>query len=299
MRLDEEKAPDVVSSKTVIISLVIHACIFGLFVIAAKINFQPEETVIPIDLSVVVNENLDGEENEPPPVNDPPPEPEPEPEPVKPPPPPLPEPVVDDRPALITEKKPEPVKKKPEKTKEQIQKERIARIRKSLNTRPRKEKKPTPKPKDNISRIRESLKPTNAKIRIRLDSESGNGRTDRSTLDPDSIRNLVKSGYRPGRSDNIAASEEQRCLSLIERAFYDRWEPPAWNDTLREMHLSIRLGLGGEITGYRLEKSSGDPSADRTVLKAASLIGRVSGLSAAFIRKYRTGLVLRIKVTPQ
>ena len=73
------------------IALVVHIVFFLSFWIVSLVNFKPKETVIPIDLTVVVNENLDGKEDEPPPLEQTqpePPKPEPKPEPkVEPPPP--------------------------------------------------------------------------------------------------------------------------------------------------------------------------------------------------------------------
>ena len=64
----DEKRPDVMCTANVVLALVIHvACFLGFFLFA-RIHFKPKETVIPIDLTVVVNENLDGNENEPPPL---------------------------------------------------------------------------------------------------------------------------------------------------------------------------------------------------------------------------------------
>ena len=85
----EKKRPEVLSTKTLIVALLIHMAFFSAFWIFSIVNFKPKEVVIPIDLTVVVNENLDGKENEPPPLEESEPEPPPEPKPevkVEPPP---------------------------------------------------------------------------------------------------------------------------------------------------------------------------------------------------------------------
>ena len=71
----DEKRPDVMSTANVVLALVIHVVCFLGFFLFARLHFKQKETVIPIDLTVVVNENLDGNEDEPPPLDDPPPKP--------------------------------------------------------------------------------------------------------------------------------------------------------------------------------------------------------------------------------
>ena len=88
----EKPRPRVLSTKTFVVALGLHVLFFLLFWIFAFARFKPKETVIPIDLTVVVNENLEGKEDEPPPLEqskpEPPPPPEPKVEPkVEPPPP--------------------------------------------------------------------------------------------------------------------------------------------------------------------------------------------------------------------
>ena len=63
----DEKRPDVMSTANVVLALVIHVVCFLGFFLFAHLHFKQKETVIPIDLTVVVNENLDGNEDEPPP----------------------------------------------------------------------------------------------------------------------------------------------------------------------------------------------------------------------------------------
>ena len=290
MRLDEEVDVSVLSMRTLVAALMLHLALFAVFWAGAKIRFKPKELVVPIDLTVVVNENLDGKENEPPPVQEPPKE-APRPPPVKEPP--KADLVPDDVPAVV-EEKPKP----PTKTRKELEEERMKRIRDKLSkTAPKAEEKP--KPDDRLDRIRKNLKPTKAKVNITVDAPSGDGRTDKKTLTDAEIKKLLGEGYKPGASTQLAASEEQRCLSLIYSAFYAKWERPAWNDTLREMHLKVSFGTGGRVTGYSLVKSSTDAAADMSVRRAASLVQVVEGLSPEFIAKHRNDIVIRFKVTPQ
>ena len=288
MLFDEQRRPGVVNGRSLTLAVGLHVGAFLLLYFYAVLHglFAPKETVIPIDLTVVVNENLDGEENEPPPLNnDQPPPPEPEPPKVETPP----EPKVEDVEALETvpekpkeekkvEKKPEKPKEpeKPKKTKEELLKERIERMRKDA-------------------------KFVKQKVTIEVkEVPSGNGRTERKTLTDAQIRDLLNKGYKPGTTTQLATSELQLCLSLIKQAFYDKWDRPPWTDTLKPMVVRVWFGAGGRVINYKLEQGSGDAHADGTIMRAARLVGSVPGLTPDFISKYRTsGIPVRFTVTPQ
>ena len=81
----EGRRPNVSGGGNIAVALVIHVAAFlGLYLFAAFHGlFDKPEEVIPIDMTVVVNENLDGKENEPPPLQKPDP-PKPKPKPPKP-----------------------------------------------------------------------------------------------------------------------------------------------------------------------------------------------------------------------
>ena len=156
----EGRRPEVLSGRSFALALVLHLAAFAVFWIVAACHglFDKKETIIPIDLTVVVNENLDGKENEPPPLVNPTPQPPP---PPKPKPRPKPEPKKPDPPKALEqivtnvvkavvkkdekrEEKPKPQKKRPEpkkperprKTAKELREERMKRIRdrmKSVN----------------------------------------------------------------------------------------------------------------------------------------------------------------------
>ena len=284
---NEMKKPEVLGARSVGMAVALHIVAFLLLYLFAMLHLKPRETVIPIDLTVVVNENLDGEENEPPPLNNPPPKVE-QPKPTPPPAPPkveekieAVEQIVEKKPEKPKEKPPEKPKEekkpdppKPEKTKEQLMQERMERMRNSA-----KEVKNPPKI-------------------IVKNQPSGNGKTDKQKMSEAEIRKLLNQGYKPGTSTQLAASEEQRCISLIREAFYAKWNRPPWSADLKEMHLKVRFGDNGRVLGYQLEKRSGDPKADSTVLQAAALVPSVPGLSLDFLTK-NPSVTIRFKVTPQ
>ena len=93
-------------------------------------------------------------------------------------------------------------------------------------------------------------------------------------------------GARFGASNQLAANEEQRCISLISRRFYECWTDFNWSENLRPVHLLVKFGAGGRIAGYRIVQSSGDTKVDQSVLAAAKRAGYVAGLSADFLKKY-------------
>ena len=287
----EEKLPAPISGRTLTLALLVHFALFAVFWIFAVCHglFDKKEEIIPIDLTVVVNENLNGKENEPPPLK------KVEPEPPKPKP------------------KPKPKVKEPEKPKEleKIVTNIVAKVDKKEEKPEKKpEKKEPEKPKksakelreERMKKMRESAKQVNKKVTIEVKTakESGDGRTAKRTLSDAEIQKLLNMGYKPGTSEQLATSDAQLGYSLIKMAFEEKWEKPPWTDTLRPMTIRVWFGPGGRIVNYKLESSSGDARADQSIKSAASRVGTVQGLPPAFIDKYRSsGVPVRFTVKPQ
>lgn len=276
MYIDERKKPQVFGAGSFGAALAVHLVLFLLLWYAGSLRATERPEAIPIELMVVVNENLDGVDDEPPPERPPEPEPEPPkpdppkaPDPPKPPPPP-PEAVIQTPAKTNVVKKVEKKEDaKPPEPPRKTREERMAEMRKSA------------------TKVKDAPPPRQL--------PRSNGRTERR---PEDWEKLLMAGYRPGATNQgLDASEDQRCKFLIQQAFHDRWESPPWNDRLREMHLSVQFGPGGEVRGYRLVQSSGDPAADKSVLRAASLVPAVRGLSPAFLEANKT-VTVRFKVTP-
>ena len=285
-----ERPPERHSAFNYIMAIAIHAVVILAFAYFAFWTPKDNEVVIPIELAVVVNENLDGREDEPPPDTPPQPEPEPEPEPPKPPepPPPPPDPIPDKVEAVEVKppdpkppevKPPEPPKIQPPKVdKKKLEEERKKREAKRLEEM-----------RNRATKVKDKSKPTSPPPR-------NNGRTDKR---PKDWEKYLNAGYKPSNvNSGLDASDNQRCIQLISKAFHDRWVSPAWTSELREILLSVQFGAGGKVLGYNIIQSSGDPSADRTVLKAASLVHAVRGLSSAFLENNKT-VTVRFKVKPQ
>ena len=278
----EEKLPAVVSRRTLTVALLLHLSVFVIFWLYAACHdlFHKDEKIIPIDLTVVVNENLDGKPDEPPPLKNPdPPKPKPKPQPK-------PKPKGPDKPKelekivtnIVTkvEKKEEKKPEKPKKTAKELREERLKAIR---------------------SRGVVVNKPVT--IEVRNAKESGNGRTARQNMSKAEIEKLLGMGVKPGTSNQLATSDVQLGYSLIKMAVEDKWEVPPWTDTLKPMTVRIWFGGGGRVVNYKLERSSGDARADRSILSAASRVGAIPGLPPAFIEAYKNkGIPCQFTVRP-
>ena len=279
----EEKLPAVVSRRTLTVALLLHLSVFVIFWLYAACHdlFHKDEEIIPIDLTVVVNENLDGKPDEPPPLKNPePPKPKPKPQPKK--------------------------IKEPEKPKEleKIVTNIVTKVEKKVE---KVEKKPDP-PKKTKAQLLEEKKADMRRRAVQVDKKvvievknrpSGNDRTAKKTLSDAEIQKLLNEGYNPGTSEQLATSDLQLGYSLIKSAVEDKWEVPPWTDTLKPMTVRIWFGGGGRVVNYKLERSSGDAKADRSILSAASRVGAIPGLPPAFIEAYKSkGIPCQFTVRP-
>ena len=287
---DTAQRPKVLSKRNLAIALVLHVSTFVLFWLYAACHdlFDKEEEIIPIDLTVVVNQNLDGKENEPPPLK------KVEPEPPKPKP----------------QPKPKPKVKEPEKPKEleKIVTNVVAKVNKKAEEKRPEKKKPEPPKKtakelreERMRKMRESATQVDKKVTIEVRSAkaSGDGRTARKPLSDAEVMRRLNEGYKPGTSEQIATSELQLGYSLIKQTFEEKWDKPPWTDTLKPMTIRVWFGGGGRIVKYNLERSSGDRKADQSILSAASRVGAIPALPAAFVDKFkRSGVPVQFTVKP-
>jgi len=238
--------------------------------------FTHEEIIIPLDMTVVIEENLAPPDDKDEPEEDVPEQPPPEPKAVKPIPPPDPPPVVD---AVEVEKKkpekPKPPEKKPPE--------------KPIPPKPLDKPKAPDKPKEPDKPKPPEKKPFVKGKRITTpgaDPKKYNPKkaaTERA-LSKDEIARLLNAGARPGNANQVADNEASRCFFLIRKAMYDAWDQPSDNG-LRAV-MEIRLDLSGRVVSYRLIKGSGNAFYDQSVLRAAAGVSRIGGLSTTFLRKY-------------
>ena len=124
------------------------------------------------------------------------------------------------------------------------------------------------------------------KIKPPVKLPPGKGTSRDKPLSQAEIAKALAGGARFGASNQLAANEEQRCISLISRRFYECWTDFEWSENLRPVHLMVRFGSGGKILGYRIIQSSGNEKMDMSVLAAAKRAGYVAGLSSEFLKRY-------------
>ena len=276
----DEREPKVLSAANLCIAVALHVALFAGFWVFAVFHglFDKEEEIIPIDLTVVVVENLDGKEDEPPPLKKP-----------EPPPPPKPKPKPKPKPAV---KKPDPPKEL-----EKIVTNVVAKVDKKTDE-PKKPAKDSLE--DKYKRMRESAKVVNKTTVVKEPTKpQPNGRTDKQTLSDAEIAKLLNQGYKPGKSTNLASNAEQLAYSLIKEAFERKWDVPPWTDTLKPMTIRVWFGGGGRIVAHKIEKSSGDIRADQSLKAAAERVGAIPALAPEFIEKYRkNGVPVQFTVKP-
>jgi TonB family protein len=290
----DEKRPDVMSTANVVFALVIHIVCFLGFFIFARLHFKQKETVIPIDLTVVVNENLDGNDDEPPPLDDPPPKPPEPPKVVTPPPPPKVDTKVD---AVVKEKEKtkKPEKKPPEK-KPEVKKDEPKKPEPPKKVEPKKpEKTKEELLKERMEQMVKSAKSVDRKV---PDAPSGNGRTERQTRTPEEIAKLLGQGYKPGKTTQIATSTMQLCLSKIQMAINARWSQV--NPRIGKegyVLIAVRFNASGQMVNCRLSESCDDKVSDSAALTVVRSVGPIAGLDKEFLREFgKQDLVIRYKV---
>ena len=269
----DDKSSNPLNLHTILVAAGLHLAAFAFFWIAAKIIYRTPEVVIPIDMTIVppwAEQDLDDPEPDPNPppeekVEPPRPEPKPEPEP---------EPEIKEEPKEKVEAV-EQIKEKPKPKKKEFKKSEIKH--------PKKEKPKEPPKKKEFKRGK-VIKPPKMKPPMKLPPGKGTSRD--KPLSQAEIMKALAGGAKFGASNQLAANEEQRCISLISRRFYECWTDFNWSENLRPVHLLVKFGAGGRITGYRVVQSSGDAKVDQSVLAAAKRAGYVAGLSADFLKKY-------------
>ena len=272
MSLDHPSSPKILSGWSFAVAIAIHLAFFAAFWLFAVCHgfFDKKEEIIPIDLTVVVNQNLDGKENEPPPLK------KQEQEKPKPKPP-----------------KPKPTPKPPEQPKEleKIVTNIVAQVKtpekKPPETKKPKEKKKTAKElrEERLRQMRDSAKDVKAKVVVEVkNAPSGNGRTERQTRSPEEIRRLLEQGYRPDTKTQIAPNIRSRCLALIKRALDEKWA--AMSPTVGAsgvVLLSVQFNSNGGMINVRLTQGCGDRVSDAAALSVAKSISYIPGLDAEFI----------------
>ena len=277
-RRHEREVSSPLNAKTVLMAFGLHLAAFALFWVAAKIIYRMPDVIIPIDMTIVPPW-AEQDPNDPEPDPNPPPKEQPKPEPPKP------QPKPEEPPKV--EEKVEAVEKIPEKPKKK-------EFKKSEIKHPEKEKKKVEeKPKKKEFKRSEIKKPPKIQPPVKLPPGKGTSRD--KPLSQAEIMKALAAGAKFGASNQLAANEEQRCVSLIKRRFTECWTDFNWHEGLKPVGLLVRFGPTGKILSYKIERSSGDVKVDQSVLMAAKRADHVSGLSAEFLKKYPE---IQIDMTP-
>jgi len=288
MYIDEEQKPEPMSATNLAVAVVLHVLFFALLWFAGQLHFREKEIVIPMDLTVVVQENLDGKEDEPPPLKPPEPKP-PEPKPPEPKPPKPPEP-----------KPPEPKPPEPQDALEQIH-EKTNVVKKVEEKKPE-EKKPEEKKKtpaelraERLARIREQAKD----VKERPKPPEPDGKTGRKTLSDAEIARRLAQGYKPGATEQLAPNEESMCLGFLKNAIDEKWrEMSPQVGRPGTVLISIRFDRSGRIAASSLAKSCGDATTDAAAMRVVGSVGSVRSLTHSFLERYsKESITIRYEVS--
>ena len=244
---------------------------------AAKLIWRAPEVIIPIDMTIVPPwAEVDPDDPEPDP--NPPPEPKP--------PEPKPKPIPRPDPPKVDNVKQDAVVKEQEKPK-----------------KPEFKKGDLKKPEKRPEKKKPEVKPGDFKNKAKLiknvpkNMPRGKGTAREKPLSADEILKALNAGARYGASNQLAANEAQRCISLVAAALKRHWtEEFQWTESLQGVYLELHFGPGGRIRDAKIVRSSGDAQVDRSVLQAAKNTGSVPGLSPQFLEQYSV-LVIEMKPT--
>ena len=263
------------------IAFVLHVALFLFFWGMGLINFRKPDVIIPIDMTIVPPWAQQTDDPDPDP-NPPPPEVKQE---VKPPPKaPEPEKVEVTRPVEAVEKVVE--KKKPEK----IDLKKKAKLVKT----PPKPQPPQKSLKDTAKVVTPKPVPVERPPDLKIPDnvkKFGKGTAADKPLSNIDMKKMLDQGYRYGARNQIATSEAQRCVSLIQAAIRREWNKESfkWYSGLRPIQVDFQLGPGGVVRGFAIRAGSGDADVDRTAQSAPRRLkasGRIDGLSAQFLEQY-------------
>jgi RND family efflux transporter MFP subunit len=104
------------------------------------------------------------------------------------------------------------------------------------------------------------------------------------------MKKMLDQGYRYGAKNQIATSEEQRCVSLIKQAILREWNKESfkWYKGLKPIEVEFHLGSGGVVQNFKIRSGSGDADVDRTAVSALNRLKgqKIYGLTAQFLEQF-------------
>ena len=276
---EQTGAPDCgLSWRTFGIAFAVHAALFLFFWGMGLINFRKPDVIIPIDMTIVPPWAQQTDDPEPDP-NPPPPEVKQETPPPKAP-------------------EPEKVEVKPnvEAVEKVVEKKKPEKVDLKKNAKlVKKPPKPQPPPKSlkdtaKLNPAKPLERPPDLKIPDTVKTFGKGTAHDKPLKDID-MKKMLDQGYRYGAKNQIATSEEQRCVSLIKAAILREWqkESSKWYSGLRPILVDFHLGPGGAVRKFALVRGSGDADVDRaaqSALRRLQTNGGIPGLSAQFLEQF-------------
>ena len=251
-----ESAEGGLGRRSFVASIVLHAVLVVLILVAGFVSFHKQKKSPLDELSEFTVAIPD----------------EPEPEPEKPEEPPEPEPEPEPEPAPVRDPIPVPVTTRPKPTRPPIDTSKARLVRKTVPTTTR---RIVPLP---------STRPPAKPVNVRTTPNFSGPR-----LSPEELQRLLALGATVSDHTSIPADELHRCYALIQKQLYAAWiRPSADSANGREPVVSISIGPGGTVRSASLKTSSGDAELDRSAVAAARAVPRFTGLSEDFVRENPT-----------
>ena len=264
--MESQKPSDgVLTARTLGYAFAMHLAAFIFFWGVAKIAFRAPDVIIPIDMTIVPPW---AEQTDDP---DPDPNPPPKPEEAKPEPKPQ-----------VKEPEPEKIEQPKVKAVEQIKEKPKPKEKPNLRDKAKLIKTP-PKPKEKLD-LRDKAKKVDAPPM----KKTGKATAHDKPLTQEEFMRKMNEGYRIGARNQLAGSEEQRCISIIAQAIKREWNKESfkWYPGLKPLQVSLKLGAGGRVLGFRILAGSGDRDVDRTAQSALNRLKSIPGLSATFLEHF-------------
>lgn len=119
---------------------------------------------------------------------------------------------------------------------------------------------------------------------------------EKQTLSDAEIRKLLDKGARVGERTSLPKNEISLNASILKNRFYDAWLPPPREASgYRPAIVVFKIDSNGALHSARISQSSGSKEYDDSCLEAIRNVGRVSELSAQFIREFGKGCEFEFK----
>ncbi len=190
----------------------------------------------------------------------------------------------------------EEVKEKPQKEPEikpeEIKKDDIV-IEKQKPKEPPKKVEP-PKKKEEPKKEKPKKKPIVKGKRITKTTTVPNSEPQR--LSEKEIKDLLNKGAKIGAKTSIPKNEVSRYASILMNQLEEAWDAPTKEEMgTRPTVVLFGIANDGTLINPRVKSSSGSPKQDRSCIDAIRRVGKVHGLSRAFIEEHGKNFEMAFK----